>query len=67
MEDKMREIEVHLTEIKMDLKHHIKRTDLLQQMVEPVYKTHVFMAYCLKALVPVSVLIGIYISLRGLK
>lgn len=65
MEEKMREIEIHLTEIKADLKHHIKRTDILQSMVEPVYKSHLFFAYLLKSLVPVSILIGIAISVRS--
>lgn len=66
MEEKMREIEVHLAEIKTDLKHHIRRTDLLQEMVEPIYKHHIFITYVLKALVPISVLVGIAVSLRSL-
>ncbi len=65
MEDKIREIEVHLAEIKLDLKHHIKRTDTLQQMVEPVYKAHLFISYCIKSLIPISILIGIIISVRS--
>lgn len=64
MEDKIREIEIHLTEIKADLKHHIRRTDLLQDMVEPIYKSHLFFSYCLKALVPVSILAGIAFTIK---
>lgn len=66
MDEKIKEIEIHLAEIKSDLKHHIKRTDLLQEMVEPVYKSHVFASYCLKALVPLSIIIGVIVSLRGI-
>lgn len=34
-------VEMDIAEIKKDINHHIERTDLLQKMVEPVYKAYV--------------------------
>ncbi len=65
MDERLGKIEVHLAEIKADLKHHIKRTDVLQNMVEPVYKSHLVGSYIIKALVPISIIIGIILSIRS--
>lgn len=40
MDDRLDKIEIHQVEIKQDLKHHVKRTDDLQEIVVKV-KTHV--------------------------
>lgn len=38
MQDELEEIKLILTEIKTDLKYHIKRTDLLEEALRPVQK-----------------------------
>lgn len=57
MEKKLNEIEIHLAEIKKDIKYHIKRTDDLEQMVTPTYKAYVFVSYLIKATIPVCAII----------
>ena len=36
IKEELGEIRAHLAEIKVDLKHHIKRTELLEERFEPV-------------------------------
>lgn len=35
-------VEVHISEIKADLKYHIKRTDILEKKVDPVWLAYRF-------------------------
>jgi len=64
VEKQLREIEIHLAEIKKDLRYHIKRTDQLEKIVVPIHKSHVFISYSIKALAPLGVLIGILFQLK---
>jgi hypothetical protein len=59
MEKKLNEIEVHLAEIKKDLKYHIKRTDELERMVTPTYKLYIFGSYFLKGIAPLAAVAAI--------
>lgn len=43
MQKDMEEIKVDIAEIKTDLKYHIKRTDLLEEMVRPAYHMSMFL------------------------
>lgn len=67
LEDRLDSIELHLVDIKKDLSYHIKRTDDLQKMVTPVYKLYIFFNYLVKALIPISIIIGIILQYKGSK
>ncbi|HEY5688535.1 MAG TPA: hypothetical protein VIS27_09555 [Yeosuana sp.] len=66
MEKKLDEISVHLAEIKSDLKYHISRTDKLESLVVPIHKSHVFISYCVKSLVPLGAILGIIYKIKEL-
>jgi len=42
MEKELQQIQITLTEIKKDLSYHIKRTDILEDMVKPAYRMALF-------------------------
>lgn len=60
--DDLNEIKVILAEIQKDLKYHIKRTDTLETMITPPYKLYIFGVYLVKALIPISILAGLYLQ-----
>ena len=60
--DELGEIKVILAEIQKDLKYHILRTDTLETMVTPPYKLYIFGVYLIKALVPISIMAGLYLQ-----
>ena len=60
--DDMVEIKILLAEIQKDLKYHIKRTDTLETMITPPYKLYIFGLYFLKALVPISIMAGLFLQ-----
>lgn len=64
MEKKIEEIAETLIKIELDLKYHIARTDELQEMVTPTYKVYIFGSYLLKALVPITLAIGLWFKLK---
>jgi hypothetical protein len=68
MDDKARqdiaEIKVDIAEIKADLNHHVKRTDTLQDMVEPLVKLRTEIKGAVKLIYLVAALAAIVETAR---
>jgi len=60
VEEDISEIKVNIAEIKSDLKHHIKRTDQVEDMLLPIYKFKIWAQYSI-------VIVGAVVTILTLK
>ncbi len=60
MENDIAEIKLHIHEIKTDLKYHIKRTDVLEAQLKPIYHAKIWFTYTIA-------LLGIVVTLYTLR
>ena len=65
MNERLSNIEKCIVKIQQDIEHHIKRTDTLQNMVQPVYKLYIFLTYLMATLMPISIMVGLYLTFKG--
>ena len=59
--DDIRKIEVHIGEIKVDVGHHIKRTDLLEAQMQPL-RDHLIMLKGVMNLVKLASLVAVIVE-----
>jgi len=59
-------IEKCIIRMEEDIRHHIKRTDTLQDMVEPIYKAFIGVKWSAAAVVTALTILGGVLRLKGL-
>ena len=62
MDDNIHEIKECQIRMEVDLEHHIKRTDILETMVKPVYNITTTVKTLLKGLAAVGLILGVIVS-----
>jgi hypothetical protein len=53
-------------EMQADIKHHIKRTDSLQNMVEPTYKAYIGMKWAAASVITLGAVVTALAKISGL-
>jgi hypothetical protein len=65
VKDAIFEIKESQIRMELDLKYHIKRTDILESMVKPLHKMYNFIKYLIVLLTTLGGLMGAYLKLWG--
>lgn len=63
MQKDIEDIKVDIAEIKTDLKYHIKRTDMLEEMVRPAYQMSLFIKIGASVAVTIAAIAAVIMKL----
>jgi hypothetical protein len=57
----LEEIKIDIAEIKVDLRHHIMRTELLEKQMKPIYHAKIWLTYTVMLLGLAATIKGIFL------